>query len=213
MPPAARLTDMHVCPMVTPGLPPIPHVGGPVVGPGVPTVLIEKLPAAVVGDNIVGAGVTIRSVGRNTASYVGNAQDGAVSMKGQIFEDFGGGTRSLNEIKAQANAAASGILSDQGGHLGAYRFFPEQGSINMFPQQANFNMSAFKVMENDFARYVKQGYSVDFETTLGNSAAGSGRPSSVIVKYDVNSPSGDLVDAFTAEFENKAGQVYKRRVK
>jgi len=42
--------------MVTPGLPPIPHVGGPVIGPGVPTVLIAKLPAAVVGDNAVCVG-------------------------------------------------------------------------------------------------------------------------------------------------------------
>ena len=50
MPFAARLTDLHVCPMATPGLPPIPHVGGPLIGPGVPTVLIGKLPAAVVGD-------------------------------------------------------------------------------------------------------------------------------------------------------------------
>jgi len=56
MPAAARLTDMHTCPMVTPGLPPIPHVGGPVIGPGVPTVLIGKLPAAVVGDNVVCVG-------------------------------------------------------------------------------------------------------------------------------------------------------------
>ncbi len=56
MPPAARLTDMHVCPMQTPGLPPIPHVGGPVMGPGVPTVLIGKLPAAVLGDNCVCVG-------------------------------------------------------------------------------------------------------------------------------------------------------------
>ncbi|TSP14250.1 type VI secretion protein [Cupriavidus campinensis] len=56
MPPAARLTDMHSCPMQTPGLPPVPHVGGPVIGPGVPTVLIGKLPAAVVGDNAVCAG-------------------------------------------------------------------------------------------------------------------------------------------------------------
>ncbi len=54
--PAARLTDMHVCPMQTPGLPPIPHVGGPVMGPGVPTVLIGKLPAAVVGDQAVCVG-------------------------------------------------------------------------------------------------------------------------------------------------------------
>lgn len=56
MPPAARLTDMHTCPMVTPGLPPIPHVGGPVVGPGVPTVLIGSLPAAVLGDSAVCVG-------------------------------------------------------------------------------------------------------------------------------------------------------------
>lgn len=32
--PAARLTDMHVCPMQTPAVPPIPHVGGPITGPG-----------------------------------------------------------------------------------------------------------------------------------------------------------------------------------
>lgn len=50
MPPAARLTDMHTCPMVTPGVPPIPHVGGPITGPGVPNVLIGGMPAAVVGD-------------------------------------------------------------------------------------------------------------------------------------------------------------------
>jgi uncharacterized Zn-binding protein involved in type VI secretion len=37
---------MHVCPMVTPGTPPIPHVGGPILPPGVPTVLIGGLPAA-----------------------------------------------------------------------------------------------------------------------------------------------------------------------
>src|SRR5882757_8309409 len=54
--PAARLTDMHTCPMVTPGLPPIPHVGGPIVGPGAATVLIGNLPAAVLGDNLVCVG-------------------------------------------------------------------------------------------------------------------------------------------------------------
>ena len=48
--PAARLGDMHTCPMVTPGTPPIPHVGGPIVSPGVPTVLIGLMPASVVGD-------------------------------------------------------------------------------------------------------------------------------------------------------------------
>lgn len=56
MPPAARLTDMHICPMVTPGLPPVPHVGGPVTSPGVPNVLICNLPASVVGDLAVCVG-------------------------------------------------------------------------------------------------------------------------------------------------------------
>src|SRR5271170_5727780 len=50
MPPAARVTDMHTCPMVTPGVPPIPHVGGPILPPGVPNVLIDFLPAATVTD-------------------------------------------------------------------------------------------------------------------------------------------------------------------
>lgn len=54
--PAARLTDMHTCPMQTPGIPPIPHVGGPITGPGAPTVLIGMLPAAVVGDMCVCVG-------------------------------------------------------------------------------------------------------------------------------------------------------------
>lgn len=49
MKPAARVSDMHVCPMLTPGVPPIPHVGGPVMPPGAPTVLIGNLPAATVG--------------------------------------------------------------------------------------------------------------------------------------------------------------------
>lgn len=48
MPAAARITDFHLCPMVT-GL--VPHVGGPVIGPGVATVLIGGMPAAVVGDS------------------------------------------------------------------------------------------------------------------------------------------------------------------
>ncbi len=45
--PAARITDMHVCPMVT-GT--VPHVGGPILPAGEPTVLIGGLPAARVGD-------------------------------------------------------------------------------------------------------------------------------------------------------------------
>ncbi len=57
MPPAARITDMHVCPKVEPG--PVPHVGGPTTS-GEPTVIIGFQPAARVGDSLlcVGPGVT-----------------------------------------------------------------------------------------------------------------------------------------------------------
>jgi len=48
--PAARIGDMHACPMVTPGTPPIPHVGGPLLPPGKPTVLIGMQPAATTGN-------------------------------------------------------------------------------------------------------------------------------------------------------------------
>ncbi len=53
MPPAARITDMHVCPMFT-GV--VPHVGGPIIGPGAPTVLIAGMPAAVIGDMVTCVG-------------------------------------------------------------------------------------------------------------------------------------------------------------
>ncbi|MAM29895.1 MAG: type VI secretion protein [Flavobacteriaceae bacterium] len=53
MPAAARVNDMHVCPMVT-GT--VPHVGGPILPAGEPTVLIEGMPAARVGDMAVCTG-------------------------------------------------------------------------------------------------------------------------------------------------------------
>lgn len=51
--PAARITDMHVCPMTTG---PVPHVGGPILPPGTPTVLIGGMPAACVGDMAICTG-------------------------------------------------------------------------------------------------------------------------------------------------------------
>jgi uncharacterized Zn-binding protein involved in type VI secretion len=51
--PAARLTDMHVCPQITVL---VPHVGGPIVGPGCPNVLIGGMPAACIGDMCICVG-------------------------------------------------------------------------------------------------------------------------------------------------------------
>src|SRR5437660_987719 len=51
--PAARVGDIHVCPMVN-GV--VPHVGGPILPPGCPTVLIGGQPAARAGDLATCAG-------------------------------------------------------------------------------------------------------------------------------------------------------------
>lgn len=51
--PAARITDMHVCPMFTG---PVPHVGGPILPPGGITVLVGSLPAARLSDMAVCVG-------------------------------------------------------------------------------------------------------------------------------------------------------------
>ena len=53
MMPAARVSDMHVCPMVT-GV--VPHVGGPIMPPGAVTVLVGNLPAARATDMAVCTG-------------------------------------------------------------------------------------------------------------------------------------------------------------
>ncbi|WP_376099407.1 PAAR domain-containing protein [Roseomonas sp. CCTCC AB2023176] len=54
--PASRVGDMHVCPMVTPGVPPIPHVGGPVLPPCAVTVLTGAMPQARITDMCVCVG-------------------------------------------------------------------------------------------------------------------------------------------------------------
>jgi uncharacterized Zn-binding protein involved in type VI secretion len=72
MPPAARIGDMHTCPMVTPAIPPIPHVGGPVTGPGVPTVLIGGQPAVTIGDIAVCTGPPDTIVGGSASVLIGN---------------------------------------------------------------------------------------------------------------------------------------------
>jgi uncharacterized Zn-binding protein involved in type VI secretion len=86
--PAARITDMHVCPMVTPGIVPVPHIGGPILPPGVPTVLIKGLPAATVGsmalctgpvDSIVMGSMKVL-IGKKPAARMGDtcAHGGAI---------------------------------------------------------------------------------------------------------------------------------------
>ncbi len=69
--PAARITGMHVCPMQSPAVPPIPHVGGPIIGPGQATVLIGGLPAAVVGDSVTCVGTPDSLIMGSTTVLIG----------------------------------------------------------------------------------------------------------------------------------------------
>ncbi len=66
--PAARINDMHVCPMTTG---PVPHVGGPILPPGEPTVLIGGMPAAKVGDMATCTGPPDSIVAGSTSVLIG----------------------------------------------------------------------------------------------------------------------------------------------
>jgi len=65
--PAARVNDMHVCPMQTP----VPHVGGPILPSGEPTVLIGGMPAARVGDMAACTGPPDSIVAGSTTVLIG----------------------------------------------------------------------------------------------------------------------------------------------
>lgn len=101
MPPAARLLDMHQCPLQTPAVPaPIPHVGGPIAGPGAPTVLIGGLPAATVGDlaicvapvpdAIVKGSQTVKIMGRPAARLGDKTAHGGTIVVGFPMVLIGG---------------------------------------------------------------------------------------------------------------------------
>ena len=96
MPPAARVSDMHTCPM-SDG--PKPHVGGPILPPGCPTVLIGGLPAARVGDmatcvgppdSIVIGSMTVMIGGMPAARMGDNTAHGGVIVLGCPTVQIGG---------------------------------------------------------------------------------------------------------------------------
>lgn len=90
---------MHVCPMATPGLPPIPHVGGPVLPVGALTVLIGSQPAARIGDlalcvgppDVIVTGSTSVIIAWMPAARIGdNTAHGGVIVQGWPTVMIGG---------------------------------------------------------------------------------------------------------------------------
>ncbi|HEV2675037.1 MAG TPA: PAAR domain-containing protein [Aliidongia sp.] len=87
--PAARAGDMHVCPMLTVL---VPHVGGPILPPGAPTVLIGGMPAARLGDmctcvgppDVIAMGAPTVLIGGMPAARMGDpTAHGGVIVLGQ----------------------------------------------------------------------------------------------------------------------------------
>jgi len=96
MPPAARMTDMHVCPMVTVL---VPHVGGPILPPCCPTVMIGYLPAARVTDmalcvgppDMIAMGSTTVMIGYLPAARIGDiTAHGGTIVLGEFTVMIGG---------------------------------------------------------------------------------------------------------------------------
>lgn len=117
--PAARIGDMHVCPMITPSVPPIPHVGGPVVL-GSPLVLIGGMPAARMGDMVtcVGPPDTI-AMGCPTV-LIGEA--------GGSGGGGGGGTVSSAKVGAHSALVGEPGPEAEGPHWIEYQFVDSAGN-------------------------------------------------------------------------------------
>lgn len=116
MPPASRLGDMHTCPLVNPG--PVPHVGGPILPPCMPTVLIGSMPAARVGDmclctgppDVIAMGSPTVLIGNMMAARIGDPTvHGGVIVQGLPTVMIGVvGMGTPTQVAGLLSAAASG---------------------------------------------------------------------------------------------------------
>ena len=128
-----------------------------------------------------------------------------VQESGTILEDFGGSPRG-------DNATAIGRLGapgDDGGHLGAHRFFGDTPDEGIVPQIANLNRGAWKKMESEWADWVAEGARVDYRIAVD--PPGAIRPDNFKVVYVVSDPStGAIFDKQSSSFANVGGQTFPR---
>ncbi len=125
---AARVGDMHTCPQVTG---PVPHVGGPILPPGCPTVLIAGQPAARVGDlctcvgppdTILMGSTTVLIAGQPAARLGDPTAHGGVIVMGApnvLIGDAGGGGGGGAGGSPTASAGAASAPSASVGRAGA----------------------------------------------------------------------------------------------
>ena len=156
----------------------------------------------------IGVHTVQTTVGRNSVEWTQNAAGETIRAKATLNEVFSGASRSSKEATAQGQAAARGIADDVGGHIIGHRFVKDQGIRNMFPQNAQFNNSAFRKLENEWADWIsKKGGSVEVDVRL---VGDTGRPASVEVRYKLVDADGNIYKTRAHEFDNTAGQTFKR---
>ncbi|MGL3149280.1 DNA/RNA non-specific endonuclease [Microbacterium sp. A82] len=143
--------------------------------------------------------------GRNTKATHFGENGRPISERGTITELPDSSPRGDNAT----NIGREGKPGDQGGHLGAHRFFGDSPDEGIVPQAANLNLSAWKTMENEWADWVGKGYEVNY--TIDITPPGARRPDSFEVEYTVRNPStGEVIHRDWPEFANVAGQIFDR---
>jgi hypothetical protein len=149
---------------------------------------------------------TVTTRGPNTKTTHFDPDTGRpVQEQGLILEDFGGTPRG-------DNATAIGHLGDpgdDGGHLGAHRFFGDTPDEGIVPQIANLNRGAWKKMESEWADWIAEGARVDYRIAVD--PPGSVRPDAFRVVYVVSDPAtGEVIEVRDPSFANVNGQTFDR---
>jgi hypothetical protein len=149
---------------------------------------------------------TVTARGRNEKTTRWDPETGRpVSERGQINEDFGSSDRGDNAT----DVGNLGNRDDDGGHLGAHRFFGDTPDEGIVPQASNLNRGAWKKMENEWADWVSKGYRVDYDIDI--LPPGAIRPDKFEVAYTVSNPvTGDVIRDHSTSFNNVAGQTFNR---
>lgn len=149
---------------------------------------------------------TITTRNDNIKTTYWNSGNGRpVQEEGTILEDFGGSPRGDNAT----GVGHLGNPGDDGGHLGAHRFFGDTPDEGIVPQIANLNRGAWKKMESEWADWVAEGCRVDYRIAVD--PPGAVRPDKFQVIYVVSDPTtGDILEVRDPSFQNIANQTFDR---
>ena len=150
--------------------------------------------------------------GQNEAVWKSDDAGNLRYIRANLREFYVGAGRSADELAAQRTVRGRGVEGDHAGHGLGHRFVLNQGLKNLFPQDGNFNVSAYKTLENEWADWISVGGDVRVGITFkGVDGSNSGRPTQVVVRYEVVDPAtGRVVHKGSEKFRNQSEQTYDR---